>query len=547
MSKGAVAPSATAVAGRAPRRRLPGLLLVPTLVAAIATALPLAYLAVRAAGAGEEALRLLWRPATAEVLSNTVGLVAVVTAGAVLIGVPLAWLVTCTDLPGRRVWSVALSLPLVIPSYVAGFAYVAAFAPGGMLPRLLGPFGVQRLPDIYGLWGAAAALTLVSYPYVLLTVRGALMGMDRSLEDAARSLGSGKPAVFARITLPLLRPAIAAGALLVALYALSDFGAVSLLRFDSFTRAIHTAYRAGFDRTGAVVLALVLVALTGALLVIEARLRGGDAHHRTGPGARRTPPTARLGRWRWPAVVFCALVAGLGLGVPVVVLGYWLARGLAAGEPLRLAAETWAAAWHSVRASAMAAAASAALALPIGVLSVRYRRRSTILLERVTYLGYALPGIVVALSLVFFGARFAGPLYQTLALLVFAYVVLFLPQAVGAVRSSVLQISPSLEDAARTLGASGARVTAQVTVPLARPGLVAGGMLVFLTAMKELPATLLLGPTGQRTLATAVWNATSEAFFARAAAPALVLILVAGLPMAVLVARGFGPLSRSSS
>jgi iron(III) transport system permease protein len=501
---------------------------------AVAMILPLAYLGVRAADAGERALAIALEPQTLRVLWNTAVLAALVTACSAVVAVPLAWLTVRTDLPLRRTWAVLTALPLVVPTYVGGFAYVAAFGPRGMLQALLAPLGVERLPEIYGLPGAVLTLTLFSYPYLLLTVRGALAGMDPVQEEASRSLGHSPASTFRRVTLPQLRPAIGAGALLVALYALSDFGAVSLLRFNSFTRAIYVHYQAAFDRTPAAVLALLLVVFTLALLAVEGWTRGRARYHRSGAGVRRRAPVVALGRWKVPALLLCATVVALALVVPLSVITYWLVRGIQVGEPLRLVGS---AAWNSARASGFAAVAAALAALPIAVLSVRHRSRRTVLLERATYVGYALPGIVVALALVFFGARYGGALYQTLALLVFAYVVRFLPQAVGATRASVLQVPPSVEEAARALGSSRLRVLRDVTIPLVRPGVLAGVALVFLTAMKELPATLLLGPTGYSTLATVVWDATREAFFARAAAPALLLILLSGVPLAFLLGR----------
>jgi iron(III) transport system permease protein len=516
------------------RRRPPVALLVPAALVAAAMLLPLVYLVVRGAGAGERALDIALEPQTLRVLGNTALLAGIVTTASIAIAVPLAWLTTRTDLPGRRVWAVLTAVPLVIPTYVGGFAYVAAFGPRGLLQGALAPLGIERLPEIYGLGGAALTLTMFSYPYVLLTVRGALLGMDPALEDASRSLGTSHLATLRRVVLPQLRPAVAAGSLLVALYALSDFGAVSLLRFSSFTRVIYLQYQGAFDRTPAAVLGLLLVVFTITLLVVEARLRGRRRYHRSSAGVRREARIVPLGRWRWPAVAFCAAVVALALAVPLGVLGYWLVRGVTAGEPLRL---VWGAAARSVQVSALAALAAPLAALPVAVLSVRHRGRLTGLLERATYVGYALPGIVVALSLVFFGARYGGRLYQSLAMLVFAYLVLFLPQAVGAIRASVLQVPPSVEEAAHGLGRSGLGVLVSVTGPLVRPGVLAGMALVFLTAMKELPATLLLGPTGYSTLATSVWSATAEAFFARAAAPGLLLILLSGIPLAVLLAR----------
>jgi iron(III) transport system permease protein len=520
-----------------PARRGPAspLLWVPAAAVATVMLLPLGYLVVRAAAGGARALALLAEPQIVRVLANTAALALLVPVCTVLIAVPLAFLTTRTDLPGRRVWSVLTAVPLVVPTYIGGFAYVAAFGPRGLLQALLAPLGVERLPALYGLPGAVLTLTVFSYPYLLLTVRGALQGLDPGLEEAARGLGSSPAETLRRVTLPQLRPAIAAGSLLVALYALSDFGAVSLLRFDTLTRAIYLQYQGGFDRTPAAVLALVLVVFTAALLAVESRIRGRAAYHRTGAGAGRRPLPLPLGAWRVPALAFCTLVVLLGLVVPLAVMLFWLIRGLGEAEPLRLAVG---AAWNSLRVSVIAALVTATAAIPVAVLGVRHRSTWTALLERATYLGYALPGMVVALALVFFGVRYAGPLYETLALLVAAYVVRFLPEAVGATRASLLHVSPSVEEAARGLGARPARVLLSITVPLVRPGVAAGAGLVFLTTMKELPATLLLAPAGFTTLATAVWSATAEAFFARAAAPALLLVLLSGVPLAFLLAAG---------
>lgn len=515
--------------------RPPSLVWVPAALVAAAMLLPLAYLVLRSSEGGWAGVsEVLLDADTFAVLLRSALLAAVVTGASVFLAVPLAWLTGRTDLPGRRAWAVLAALPLVVPSYVGGFVLVSALGPRGMLQGVLEPFGMERLPSIYGLFGAALALTLFSYPYVFLTVRSALRGMDPALEEAARGLGSGAWRTFSRVTLPQMRPAVVAGALLVALYTLSDFGAVSILQYDSFAREIYTQYRSAFDRTPAAILGLMLVALTAAILYVESRTRGRARYHRSSAGTIRPGAQVRLGRWKWPAVLFCGVVVALALVLPVGVLMFWLARGLAEGEPLRL---VWGAAFNSVYVSAIAAVLAAVAALPVAVLAVRFPGRVSGLLERLTYLGYALPGIVLALALVFFGSNYVPAIYGTLGILLFAYVVHFLPQAVGATRAALLQVKPSVEEAARGLGRGPAAVLATVTAPLTRSGILAGGALVFLTTMKELPATLLLGPIGFDTLATSVWTATSEAFFARAAAPAMLLILLSAVPMYVLVIR----------
>ena len=512
----------------------PLVFLAPSVLVGLAMLLPLAYLVVRSAGASSEAWTMLFRADTAQTLGRTALLIAIVTAGSAALAVPLAWLTIRTDLPLRRTWSVVTVLPLVIPTYVGAFLFISVLGPKGILQQALSPLGVERLPEIYGLPGAALTLILLSYPYVLLTIRGAWSSLDPAAEDAARSLGHGPWSAVFRVTLPQLRPAVAAGSLLVALYTLSDFGAVSLMRYPTFTWVIFQQYESSFDRSIAAALSLVVVAMALGILLLEGRTRGRLSYYRTGSGASRTPRVVHLGRWRWPALLLCTAVAAVSLGLPTAALLQWLVRGVLSGEPLLF---LLAATRNSVLASGLAGIAAAALSIPLAALVVRYPGSLGRLLERFSFIGYALPGVVVALSLVFFGANYARPLYQTIWLLLFAYVVLFFPAALGATRAALHQISPRLEEAAHGLGWSPGQVMRSITVPMAQPGVLMGAALVFLLSMKELPATLILGPLGFETLATAVWSASSEAYFARAAAPALTLILVSSVPMAYLVLR----------
>jgi iron(III) transport system permease protein len=510
----------------------PAVVWLPALLVVLLMFLPLAYLVLRAAQGGSALVEILWRDRTLMLLRNTLTLAAAVTVSAIALSLPIAWLTSRTDLPWRRFWAIVSPLPLVIPSYVGAYAVIAFLGPRGMLQGWLERLaGIERIPEIYGFFGAWLTLTLFAYPYVLLALRAAMSGLDPALEEAARSMGFGAFATFWHVTLPQLRPAIAAGSLLIALYVVSDFGAVSLLQFDSFTRGIYNQYRGAFDRSVAAGLALMLIALTGVILMFESWTRGRARYHRSTGGTAGPARRLRLGGWRYPALAYCGGVTLVALVMPIGVIGYWLVRGLRAGEPLRL---VWGAALNSSYVSLLAAAAALLAAVPIVVLSVRYPSRLASLFERLSYAGYALPGIVVALSLVFFGARYLPPLYQTIGLLIIAYVILFLPQAVGTLRAALLQVSPHIEEAAKSLGHSTPRVWLRVTGPLVRSGIVSGGLLVFLTVMKELPATLLLHPIGFDTLAMRIWIATSEGFWARAAAPSLILILVAAIPMILL-------------
>ena len=500
-------------------------LAVAAAVVAAAASLPLVYLVVRAASGGPAAWEVLWRAQTVATVGRTIVLVAAVTAAATLVGGALAWLVERTDLPLRRVWAVAAALPLVVPSYVAALALLATVGPGGALAESL-PTGA-RLPDVTGFPGSALALTLATYPYVYLLASAALRRADPALEEAARGLGRSPVAVAREVTLPAARPALGAGALLAALYTLSDFGVVSLMRHDVLTRVIFQQYRSLFDRTPAAVLGLVLVVLTALVLVLEVRARGRAAAEAAPAAPRRAAPLA-LGPWRWPALAGCAAVVGLALVLPAAVLVLWALRG--ADDGLSLAGALLAPAAGSLGVSLLAALAAVAAALPVALVAVRSPRRWTLALERLAYGANALPGVVVALALVFFAARYGGPLYGTLALLLFAYVVRFLPQALSGARTALVGVNPRLEEAARALGRGPRAAFAAVTVPLAAPGLLAGAALVFLSTMKELPVTLLLRPIGFDTLATEVWSATSVSSYSRAA-PAALLLIAASAPI----------------
>ncbi len=509
-------------------------LTLPAIAVGMAMALPLVYLAIRSMDASSDAWELFFRERTAQILWRSLLLMSIVTVGALVVGVPLAWLTTRSDIPMRRTLSVLCALPLVIPTYVGAFIFISALGPRGLLQGMLEPLGVSRLPEIYGLPGASLTLILFCYPYIYLTVRAALSRMDPSLEESARLLGNGAAGTFFKLILPQLRPAMVSGSVLVALYTLSDFGAVSLMRYESFTWAIYQQYQGAFARDVAAVLSLGLVFLAVIVLLVEGFARGRGRYYRTSAGSERRQPVVRMGIARWPAAMFSWFVVALAIGLPAAVLCYWLVNGASSGEPLLL---LWSATRNAVFVSSFAAVVSALFAVPVAALAVRHPGVFASAIYNISHTGYAMPGIVVALALVFFGVRIALPVYQTIWILVFGYVVLFLPASLGAIRSSLSQISPRLEESARSLGAGHMRVMLSIIGPMMRSGIIMGGALVFLITMKELPATLILSPLGFDTLATAVWSASEEAFFARAAAPALTIILVSSVPMAILVLR----------
>ncbi len=478
--------------------------------------LPLAYIAGYTLDVGWSGVReLVFRPRVAELLWNTGRLVVGTVAVCAVLGVGAAWLVERTTVPGRRIWHVLLVAPLAVPAFVNSYAWIS------LLPGL----------DTYA--GALLVVSLSYFPFVYLPVVAAYRGLDPALEETARGLGLSNLAVFVRVQLPQLRVAFLGGSLLVALHLLAEFGALQMLRYPTFTTAIYDQYRATFNGPGATMLAGVLVLLCLLLLLAELRLRGRRGYARTGRGSARPVRAVRLGALTLPALAALAAVVGLALAVPLASLGYWMARGASTTFDWAALGTTTA---STLGLAAVAAAVVTAMALPPGWLSVRARGRISTLLERSTYLGSAVPGIVVALALVTLSIRATPWLYQTVPVLIAAYAVMFLPRAVVTVRAAVEQAPRLYDDVAASLGSTSLDRLRRITLPLLAPGLGAGAALVFLAVVTELTATLLLAPTGTTTLATAFWSASSALEYGAAAPYAVVMVLLSA-PAAVLLSR----------
>ncbi len=502
----------------------------PVALVVLGVVVPLGYLVVRAFGAeAGELASLVFRARNLRLLGNTLGLGAAVLALAAALAFPLAWLVARTDVWGRRVVTLLGVLPLAVPGYVMAYALLATGGPNGTLAGLTGVV-VPRPSSFVGAW---LALSLYTFPYLFLNLRAALLGLDPALEESARSLGASRREVVWKVVLPQLRPALGAGGLLVLLHVLGDFGVVSLMRFETFSYAVYLQYAASYDRVYAAWLALMLLALAGALVWGEARLLRGRRFHRAGSGAARRRRRSALGAWQGPALGFAGGVGLASVGLPLVTVLYWLGRSPARGTRAHLG-EALA---DSATASAGAALLAAALAVPVAYLGVRRTSRRTRLLERVAYLGYATPPLAFALALVFFSLRVVPWAYQTLGLLVVAYALHFLAEALGPVRSALYQAPPQVQEAARALGRSPLRAFFAATFPLLRRGVGVSVAFVFLSALKELPITFLLSPLGFDSLAMRLWSAASESLFSVAAPYALALILTSTLLVGLLLQR----------
>ena len=518
--------------------------IVALVVAGPLLALPLSFIG-QGAAFGEIAAALL-----PQALLASAVLAAGVGIGTVLIGGGLAVLVSFYDFPGRRWLDWALVLPLAMPAYVLVFVLLGQYDPDGVLQGALRDlFGAGfQLPEIRSTAGAIAVLTLVLYPYVYVLGRAAFLSQSRETLEAARTLGLGQGAAIRRVALPLARPALAAGGALAVMEALADFGAVNLLNYRAMTDAIYRVWYGTFDQAGALHLASVLVTFTFLLVGLERLLRGRARYHGALARGEAVIPR-RLDGWRgWLAAAPGVLLLAVVLVAPLLQLMIWSLRSLGEGAG--------GGALSSAAVNSLLLAAVAALVTVSAATLIAYGRRShptrlASVSAGLSSLGYAVPGTVVAVAVYTplawvdrrlstgaesaFGLDLPLLFTGTLLGLVLAYVVRFHALALSAVTTRMERIEPSLDDAARSLGADHPRVLADVHVPLLWPGILTAALLVFVEVMKELPVTALLRPLGGDTLAITVWEATKDSRFDTAALPALLIVAVGLVPVVGLV------------
>lgn len=504
------------------------------LIAAPLLSLPLSFVVDRGDGLGRFSALL------PEAVEATALLIVGVGVGTLVLGTALAALIAFCEFPGRRWMEWALALPLAMPGYV-----FTLFA--------LGTFGTA-IPGLRSTFGAIVIFTLVLYPYVYLLARSAFLSQSRNLFEAARSLGMSPLASLLRVAAPLARPAILGGVALAVMEALADFGTVNLLGVHTFTDAIYRVWFNAFDRQAAMQLGALLMSITLTLLLLE-RLARGRARY--AEDLSRSGPLPRMRLSGAAAVAAAALPAGviaLVVAAPVTQLAIWSAEAVADGL---LSPDFAAAARNSLLFALTAALLVPAIAtlLAYGLRASRSRLANASV--RVATIGYGLPGSVVAAAVIAplaWTDRRLGDVGDVLGLdvgllltgtalgLLAAYLVRFAALAFQSVDSSLARIPPNLDEAARNLGADRIDVLSRVHFPLMRIGLMTAALLVFAETVKELPATMLLRPVGGDTLAIEVWQATTESLWSTAALPALLIVLVGLVPIALLIRASAGTL-----
>ena len=524
----------------------PSPLLLTASAIALAVAVPLIVVATAWRHPAGAVWRHLWQTQLPGLIVNTLGLAAAVGVGTLLLGTALAWLVVAYRFPGRRVFEWALVLPLAVPAYVIGFAFLGLFDFAGPvqsgLRRWLG--AEARLPELRSGWGVALVMTLVFYPYVYLLARAAFREHGLATLETARSLGRSRSSAFFQTVLPMARPSLAAGVSLAIMEALADFGTVSTFGYRTLTEAIYRVWNGMFDRVAATQLASLLLLLVLTLLVLERGLRGRrrfTQSQRRGAGVRGV----RLAGWRARAATgACLGVLTLAFVLPVGQLLLWTGELVGDARVPRN--------FPALVGSTFVLAGGAALMICGLGLILAYALRlhpspGVRFLTQFAAMGYALPGAVIAVGVlapiawldgalrtlvhVTLGRSLDMLLTGSAAAVLFAYVVRFLAVGYQAIDASLTRISPRFDEAARSLGVRLGGALRRVHLPLLQGGLLTAAILAWVEVMKELPATLLLRPLGLKTLAIEVWELTSESLWAEAALPALALVLVGLVPL----------------
>lgn len=502
----------------------PRALLALSALAAFVIVIPVVITIVQALQGGPSSAWTAIKATSLSLIWHTLLVAMIATPVSGALGVATAWLLERTGIPGRRLWAMLVVAPLVVPLFVTSYAWATLSS------------------SLVGFWGATGIVTFAYYPIVFLLVSASLRVMDPALEETSRALGLSAWRTFWRVVFPQLRGALLGGMLLVLLDTLVEFDAFVALKFQTFATNVYAQYQLSFSASGAAALSLISIVLCVLVLFGESWLRGGVNYTRVSAAARREVVRYELGRWLAVALLVLALIVAVSLGIPLGLLVHWYtqsgARGAAAGS-----GKLWPATVTSVLLGISAAVIAVLLSLPISILAVRYRGRAARWLVRSVYLSFALPDLVAAIALAYGASHLIPSLYGTVVLLAIAESMLFVPFAVVALRSTIGLIERSMEDSARSLGLGPLRTLWRVTLPLARPGLAAAGVLVFAFVLGDLGTAQVLLPPGLYTLGTQFWADSSTVAFGAAAPYAAVLVALA-LVATYVVMNGFGQVRR---
>jgi len=471
--------------------------------------IPLIYLIFRSSEGGLQGfLSVLARPRIYSIIFTTLSLSILVGILSLIIGVFTSWTISRTNVVFRKFWLLLLPIPLAMPSYVLTYGWITL------------------IPSLQGFWFAVIVLSCATFPFVAIPVYANLKAIDSSQEEVARTLGFNTWGIFQKVLWPQIRPAAFAGSLLAGLYTLSEFGTVAILKVDTLTRLIFTTYRATYDRSSAATISIILLLVSLLVVNISRKFAGTNYRNKLGPGISRKSIISDIGKLKYLVFSLFVVLNGFIIGIPGYVL---ITRSITVREDLNLS-QLLDAALNTVQVSFIGATLALLLAVPLGILGARFKTKLANKIESTILITHAVPSIVIALSLVALSVKWLPFIYQSIFLLAIAYALLFMANSIGIVKANISKVSVQLEEVSRSLGKNYIYTLFKVTIPVALPGILSGWLLVFVTAMKELPATLILKPTNFETLSTQLWTATSISQYAQAAPFALLLVIIASIP-----------------
>ena len=530
---------------RLPRFSVPHPLLAVSLLAALAVGVPVLGVLSNLAGgdAGAGTFGHLWSTVLPEYLGNSLLLVLIVGLLSAVTGIGCAWLVAAWDFPGKRFFEWALVLPLAMPSYVVAYAYTDFLQFSGPLQSALRTLtGWQAreywFPEIRSVGGAALVFALVLYPYVYLLVRTAFLERSPRMWDAARTLGAGPWASFFQVSLPLARPAAAAGLALVLMETLADYGAVAYFGVPTLTTGIYKSWYAFSDRTGAAQIAAVLLISVMGLMYVEQRSRGRARYYAVGSRGGRHPQRL-TGMAGSIAALCCALPVLLGFVLPILIL----VRLMRQEASLNIGSRYLGWLYNSVAVATLTALIAVVVCLLLAYAARVSRGQWQGWANRIISMGYAIPGAVIAVGILIPLSRLdswlSGQGVQVLlagsmVALVYAYLVRFLAVSYQSVQAGLARITPAMDASARSLGHGLGSMLLRVHTPLLWRSVVTAGLLVFVDVIKELPATLTIRPFNFDTLAVVTFQLASDERLAEAALPAFTIVMIAFLPVLAL-------------
>lgn len=493
------------------------------IITVLIMSIPIIYIFTRALTAPIEKWEIMLKTRIPFLLWNTLSLALTVTLITTIIGVSIALLVECTNLPGRKFFKIALSIPLVIPPYIGALTYVIFFGPRGILYSFFGKSPI----NVYSFFSVAFVLSMFTFPYIFLIVSASLRKINANYEEAGRSCGVSYSTIFRRIILPIVRPAILSSSIIVLFYVVSDFGAISMLRYTTFSSSIYFQMIGSLDRSSAAILSIVLVLLGLVILLIKAYILNKKVFYQNPKSNRKRKPIT-LGKFKYISIAFVCFVLLFSVILPLSTLTAWSIKGITEGV---VTLKTLGYIKNSLTVSMGAALITMIFSVPAAYLKFRNPSRLTSIMNNICHMGLVIPGTLLALGMVFFFSQYFSWLIGSQIVLMIGFSIRYMSRNLQSTESSMALVSKNLDETAYSLGKNFKSVLIKVILPSILPGVLSGGALVLVSSLKELPITLMLRAAGFDTLAVRIWIEASDGFYTRAAPAGLLIVFVSIIPL----------------